>query len=94
MVTLMTKKYKIIPVDAIKQHLSEEGLALLKNARYSLDKTKVIRCINHSQERIKSIFKDSFDVQSFMLSTKTYTHEEALEEMKKPEWSLPLDEDL
>lgn len=87
-------KYKIIPVNAIREYLSQDGLDLLKNARYSLDKTKVIRCLNHSQERIKSIFKPGFDIESFMLSTKTYTHEKALEEMKKPEWSLTLSEDL
>jgi hypothetical protein len=90
----MANKYKIIPVDAIRQYLSQDGLDLLESARYSLDKTKVIRCLNHSQERIKSIFKTDFDIESFMLSTKTYTHEEALEEMKKPEWSLPLSGDL
>ena len=90
----MMRQYKIIPVSAIKDHLSQEGIELLVGARYSLDKTKVIRCINHSQERIKAIFKPDFDIESFMLSTNTYTHEEALEEMEKPEWSSPLSGDL
>ena len=53
---------------------------------YFNNKTKTIHCINHSQERISTMFIDDFDVELFLSNTKTYSHEEALSEMQKEEW--------
>ena len=90
----MNRQYKIINIAEIMPHLSEAGILLMGDARTSLDKTKVLRCINHPYERIKSIFKPEFDLDQFMSSTKTYSHEEALGIMNSSEWSAPLSEDL
>ena len=90
----MLTQYKIILVADLIGNLSELGEQLLLSARYSNDKTKIIRCINHPQERIVSTFIEGFDIQSFLSSTKTYSHQEALEEMKKPEWTAEMTDNL
>jgi len=82
----MTLQYKIILVSELDGILSDLGKELLLVARYSNDRTKTIHCINHPSERISATFKTDFDVKSFLSNKKTYSHKEALAEMKKDEW--------
>lgn len=82
----MTLQYKIILVSDLTGNLSEVGESLLLVSRYNNYRTKTIHCINHSQERISTMFKVGFDVESFLSNTKTYSHEEALSEMQTEEW--------
>ena len=90
----MNTQYKIIPVADLIGNLSENGKQLLLSARYSNDRTKIIRCINHPQERILSTFIDGFDIFAFLNNYPTLTKKQSLIEMQSPEWSTELGDDL
>ncbi|HHZ94210.1 MAG TPA: hypothetical protein EYN67_01340 [Flavobacteriales bacterium] len=82
----MTSQYKIILVSDLEGVLSDKGKGLLLTSRYNKDKTKIIHCINHPVSTIAATFKEGFDFNTFLSSTKTYSHKEALEEMKTIDW--------
>ena len=82
----MALQYKIILISDLTGNLSEIGEQVLITSRKNNDKTKVIQCINHPENRISDMFKDGFDYLLFLGDRKTYTHEGALLEMKKEEW--------
>ena len=90
----MNNLYKIIQTSLLSGNLSPLGEQLLLSARYSNDKTKIIKCINHPQERITSMFKVGFDYQSLLASCETITKEQSLVEMQSPEWSTVMTGDL
>ena len=90
----MNNQYKIIPVADLIGNLSENGKQLLLSARHSNNRTKIIRCINHPQQKITLTFISGFDIASFMSNYPTLTKEQSLIEMQSPEWSTELTSDL
>jgi hypothetical protein len=90
----MTTLYKIIPVAPLIGNLSELGEQLLLSARYSNDQSKIIKCINHPQERITSMFKVGFNYQTLLSTCDTLTKEQSLTKMQLPEWSTEMTSDL
>lgn len=87
-------QYKIMPVADLTGKLSEAGEQLLLSARHSNDRTKIIRCINHPQDKIISTFISGFDIVSFMSNYPTLTKEQSLIEMQSTKWSTELTGDL
>lgn len=90
----MDTLYKIIPVSVLSGNLSALGEQLLLSARHSKDRKKIVKCINHPQERITAMFKVDFDYGVLLSSCETITKEQSLIKMKSPEWSTEMMSDL
>jgi hypothetical protein len=82
----MALQYKIILISDLEGNLSKAGEQVLITSRKNNDKTKVIQCINHPENRICDMFEDGFDYLSLLGASETHTHKDALLEMKKEEW--------
>ncbi|GAB3021802.1 hypothetical protein [Bowmanella dokdonensis] len=85
------RTYVIADVVFITPLLSEAGLALLQQARLSLDGSQVFRNLNHSRARIEAMFKPGVDVDAVLAQCEHLDAAEAEARMSMPEWSEPLD---
>lgn len=85
------RMYAIAEMSLIDPILSDVGRTLLDDARFSIDGTKVIRCLNHEESRIEAMFMLGTDVDAVLAQCEILTMEQAEQRMTTPEWSSPSD---
>ena len=80
--------YAIADVDYIYPLLSELGRQLFDDSRKNLLGTQVIRCINHEQERIDSMFLPGVDANEVLGNCQIVSLPQAEQILALPTWSV------
>lgn len=80
--------YAIADVDYIYPLLSELGRQLFDDSRKNILGTQVIRCINHEQERIDSMFLPGVDANEVLGNCQIVSLPQAEQILALPTWSV------